>query len=79
MRARLSPSTVKGRVTLKVQISSKASEAFRGKQNGGIVQQEAAMDISNVMLVVDGQVTRVGFSGEGRSKVRIIEDRQVVE
>jgi large subunit ribosomal protein L24 len=40
-------------------------------QNGGIVQQEAAMDISNVMLVVDGQVTRVGFSGEGRSKVRI--------
>ena len=40
-------------------------------QNGGIVQQEAALDISNVMLVVDGQTTRVGFKVEDGKKVRV--------
>ena len=38
---------------------------------GGIVNQEAAMDISNVMLVVDGQATRVGFQMDGDKKVRV--------
>ncbi len=32
-----------------------------GNPQGGIVQKEAALDISNVMLVVDGKATRVGF------------------
>jgi len=40
-------------------------------QNGGIVEQEAPLDISNVMLVVDGQTTRVGFSVENGKKVRV--------
>ena len=62
----------KGRVTVEgANIVTKHTKPSMTNQNGGIVQQEAAMDISNVMLVVDGQVTRVGFSGEGRSKVRI--------
>ncbi len=62
----------KGRVTVEgANIVTKHQKPSMANQNGGIVQQEAAMDISNVMLVVDGQVTRVGFSGEGRSKVRI--------
>lgn len=39
--------------------------------NGGITQQEAPLDASNVMLVVDGQVTRVGFSTENGKKVRV--------
>lgn len=40
-------------------------------QNGGIVEKEAAFDISNVMLVVDGKTTRVGFKVEDGKKVRI--------
>ena len=40
-------------------------------QNGGIVHQEAPIDISNVMLVVDGQTTRVGFKVEDGKKIRI--------
>ena len=38
---------------------------------GGIVEQEAFFDVSNVMYVVNGEVTRVGFRvEEGRDKVR---------
>jgi len=40
-------------------------------QNGGIIEKEAALDISNVMLVVDGKATRVGFKVEDGKKVRI--------
>ncbi len=39
--------------------------------NGGIVNKEAALDISNVMLVVDGKPTRVGFKVENGKKVRV--------
>ena len=39
-------------------------------QQGGIVTKEGAVSISNVMLVVDGQATRVGFRMEGDKKVR---------
>ena len=39
-------------------------------QNGGIVETEAFLDISNVMLVVDGKTTRVGFREEDGKKVR---------
>ena len=41
-----------------------------GNPQGGIVQKEAALDISNVMLVVDGKATRVGFKMDGDKKVR---------
>lgn len=37
---------------------------------GGIVHKEAAIDASNVMLVVDGEATRVGFKMEDGKKVR---------
>lgn len=40
-------------------------------QNGGIVETEAAFDISNVMLVVDGKTTRVGFEVKDGKKVRV--------
>ena len=39
-------------------------------QTGGIVEQEGPIDISNVMLVVDGEPTRVGFKFENGKKVR---------
>ena len=38
--------------------------------NGGIIQREAAIDASNVMLVHEGKATRVGFKMEGDKKVR---------
>lgn len=38
---------------------------------GGIVKKEAAIDISNVMLVYKGKVTRIGYKMEGDTKVRV--------
>ena len=38
---------------------------------GGIIHKEAAIDASNVMLVVDGKPTRVGFKVEDGKKVRV--------
>ena len=49
---------------------TKHSKPNAANPQGGIVNQEAAMDISNVMLVVDGQATRVGFQMDGDKKVR---------
>lgn len=42
-----------------------------GNPQGGIVQKEAALDISNVMLLVDGKATRVGFEVKDGKKVRV--------
>jgi large subunit ribosomal protein L24 len=39
-------------------------------QNGGIIQKEAPLDISNVMYVHKGKTTRVGFKLDGDKKVR---------
>ena len=39
-------------------------------QTGGIVEQEGPIAISNVMLLVDGETTRVGFRFEDGKKVR---------
>jgi large subunit ribosomal protein L24 len=40
---------------------------------GGRIRRESALPIGNVMLVdeASGECTRVGFRGEGRTKVRI--------
>jgi large subunit ribosomal protein L24 len=45
------------RVTKHTPVSANA----RGAKTGGIVTQEAKVDASNVMVVVDGQATRVGY------------------
>ncbi len=39
--------------------------------SGGIVQKEASIDISNVMLLHKGKVTRIGYKMEGDTKVRV--------
>ena len=39
-------------------------------QNGGRIEMEAPIDASNVMLVVNGKATRVGFKVEDGKKVR---------
>ena len=50
---------------------TKHTKPSAAKPNGGIVNQEAPMDISNVMLFVDGKATRVGFEIRDGKKVRI--------
>lgn len=49
----------------------KHTKVSQSNPNGGIVTEEAPMDISNVMYVVDGKVTRIGFTGEGKDKKRV--------
>ena len=49
---------------------TKPAKPSMANQQGGILHQEAAIDASNVMLVVDGKTTRVGFKMDGDKKVR---------
>ena len=53
-----------------VNMVSKHVKPSASNQNGGILRKEAPLHISNVMLLVDGQTTRVGFRMEGDKKVR---------
>ena len=53
-----------------VNMVTKHTRPSAANQNGGIVQKEAPIHISNVMLLVDGKTTRVGFRMEGDKKVR---------
>ena len=53
-----------------VNMVTKHMKPSQANQNGGIVQKEAAIDISNVMLVFKGKATRVGFKMDGDKKVR---------
>ncbi|MDY5577324.1 MAG: 50S ribosomal protein L24 [Lachnospiraceae bacterium] len=54
-----------------INMVSKHTKPNAQNQTGGIISQEASIDISNVMLVVDGEVTRVGFKVEDGKKVRV--------
>ena len=49
---------------------TKHCKPSQSNPDGGIIQKEAPLDISNVMLVVKGQPTRVGFKMDGDKKVR---------
>lgn len=40
-------------------------------QQGGIIEKEAPIDISNVMYLYKGKPVRVGFTGEKKDKVRV--------
>jgi large subunit ribosomal protein L24 len=53
-----------------VNMVKKHQKPSMANQAGGIIEQEAPIDISNVMLLSDGQVSRVGFKVEGDKKVR---------
>ena len=61
-----------GTVTVEgVNMHTKHTKPSAQNQNGGIITQEGPIHISNVMLVVKGPVTRVGFKVEDGKKVRI--------
>ena len=54
-----------------VNMRTKHTKPSAANQAGGIITQEGPIDASNVMLVVNGKTTRVGFKVEGDKKVRI--------
>ena len=54
-----------------INMITKHAKPSQANPNGGIVQKEAAIDISNVMLVVNGKATRVGFEIKDGKKVRV--------
>ena len=54
-----------------VNMITKHSKPSQANPNGGIVQKEAPIDLSNVMYVHKGKATRVGFQVENGKKVRI--------
>ena len=53
-----------------VNMITKHTKPSAANQNGGIIQKEAALDVSNVMYVYKGKPTRIGFKVENDKKVR---------
>jgi large subunit ribosomal protein L24 len=53
-----------------VNMISKHTKPSASSPQGGIVKKEAALHISNLMLVEDGKTTRVGYRTENDKKVR---------
>ena len=58
-----------------INMITKQQKPSMANQQGGIVNKEAPIDISNVMLLHNGKPTRVGFrvekDGDKTTKVRI--------
>lgn len=60
-----------GRVLVEgVGMITKHSKPSAANQQGGIVNKEAYINVSNVMLLHKGKATRVGFKMDGDKKVR---------
>ena len=53
-----------------VNMVTKHAKPSAANQNGGIIQKEAALDMSNVMYVYKGKPTKIGFKVENDKKVR---------
>ena len=61
----------KNKVTVEgVNVVKKHEKPSVANQNGGIIEKEAPIDVSNVMYVHKGKATRVGFKMDGDKKVR---------
>ena len=53
-----------------VNMVTKHTKPSMANQQGGIVEKEAWLDASIVMVMHEGKATRVGFKMEGDKKVR---------
>lgn len=61
----------KGRVVVeRVNLRKKTQKATQKQQKGGIIEIEAAIDASNVMLLDHGKRSRIGYKIEDGKKVR---------
>lgn len=49
---------------------TKHAKPSMSNQEGGIIQKEAPIHMSNVMYMHNGKATRVGFKMDGEKKVR---------
>ena len=54
-----------------INMITKHAKPSMQNQQGGILHQEAPIDLSNVMLLHNGKATRVGFKMDGDKKVRV--------
>ena len=53
-----------------VNMITKHTKPSAANQAGGIVHQEGPIDLSNVMYLLNGKATRIGFKMDGDKKVR---------
>ena len=53
-----------------INMVTKHAKPSMANQQGGIIHQEAPIDISNVMYSLKGKATRIGFKMDGDKKVR---------
>ena len=54
--------SVKGKIVVEgINLVKKHSRPTQDNPQGGIIEKEAAIHVSNVMLVIGGKVTRVGY------------------
>lgn len=53
-----------------ISMITKHAKPSAANQEGGIINQEGPIDLSNVMYVHKGKATRVGFKMDGDKKVR---------
>ena len=54
-----------------VNMVTKHQKPSAANQQGGIVNMEAPINVSNVMYLHKGKPTRIGFKVEGDKKVRV--------
>ncbi len=68
----LSVDAKKRRVVVEgINMITKHEKPSMSNQQGGIVNKEASIDISNVMYVHKGKATRIGYKIEDGKKVRV--------
>ena len=68
----LSVDTKNGKVIVEgINMVFKHTKPSYQNQNGGIVEKEAPIDISNVMYLYKGQTVRIGFTGTQKDKKRV--------
>lgn len=61
-----------GRVVVEgVNMVTKHAKPSASNQQGGIINREAPIDVSNVMYVQNGKTTRIGYKVEDGKKVRV--------
>ena len=61
-----------GRVIVEgINMITKHTKPSAANQQGGILNKEAPIDISNVMYLHKGKITRIGFKVEDGKKVRV--------
>nr|WP_321245133.1 50S ribosomal protein L24 [uncultured Psychroserpens sp.] len=54
-----------------VNMVSKHTKPSAQSPQGGIVKKEASLHVSNLLLIEDGTVVRVGYKVDGDTKTRI--------